>query len=62
MLGRINTPTSWRADWNGQELYREEGITFDNYYWMFYDQSDNDVKLDYTAQNVQDEATGAGHL
>jgi hypothetical protein len=37
-----------------------EGITFDNYYWMFYDQSDNDVKLDYTAQNVQDEATGAG--
>ena len=37
-----------------------EGFTFDNYFWRFYDQSGNDVKLDYTAQNVQDEATGAG--
>lgn len=44
--------------YDSTELF--EGSTFDNYYWRFYDQSDDDVKLDYTAQNVQDEATGAG--
>lgn len=44
--------------YDSTELF--EGFTFDNYFWRFYDQSEDNVKLDYTAQNVLDEATGAG--
>jgi hypothetical protein len=37
-----------------------EGSTVDNYFWTFYDQNDKNVKLDYTAQTIQDQASGAG--
>jgi hypothetical protein len=37
-----------------------EGFTVDNYFWNFYNQSDKNIRLDYTAQNVQDQASGAG--
>ena len=33
---------------------------FDEYYWRFYDQSGNQIKLDYTAETEPDTATGVG--